>query len=804
VNRLLQDVRYALRAMTRSPLLSIAVVVALVTGIGLNASVFALLDGVWLRAPVEQNPASFVQAIPTYSGWFDTEREFQGFTVKDYDAIRTRAQSLAEVAGFGGGNGVKLENDTAQTSVLLVTRNFFHVYSWQMILGRSFLPEECASPGSAPVVVMSEALWRYRYSSDVHIIGKSIRLNGRPFTVIGVVSSRAPLWMRGDLWVPYTMQAQFSNGYDGFRQHPDYPWIQIVGRLKPGFSRIDAQAELQLIEAQQDRYIPGRKTATEVTNGSLYEDPSLRSDVYIFFPLVMGPMVLILLVACTNVTMLLLSRAAKRRSEIAIRLALGARRGWLLRMLTTEGLIVAAIAGALSLYLVYELPGVFWSFFLRRSDYQTLGLDWQVLAFLSLVTVAAGCIAGLAPARESLKVDLLSSLKGQEGATTSRSRTRNFLIVAQMAMSFVLVSAGVLFARMQRSLTGVSPGFETSQVFLASMQAAMPPFTPQSAHVFYRTVRERVSELPGVRSVSYTTAAPFSATSPERIRVPGETKGEGRQTSVLRVSVDYFATLGIPVVRGRGFADSDATANGTARVAVVSQAFAENFWQRENPLGRVVFLPDDTRLLVVGVSRNTRGSGFNVPDGPQLFVPQSPQAFEGSLLVRFDGEARSLAPMITKIIRDLDSTQAVFPATLRSLMESRAEKVRPLTEVILFMAFVALLLALSGVYGVVAFSMRQRTREFGIRMVLGATKESIVRSVLASGMCQIAIGLISGVLLALPGAFFFRHLVGNSSVFDWRTYAISALLLSAAALCAFYIPARHAMKVDPMVALRYE
>ncbi|HEV2615175.1 MAG TPA: ADOP family duplicated permease [Candidatus Acidoferrales bacterium] len=804
MNTLLQDVKYALRGMARSPRLSFAVVLALAAGIGLNASIFTLLDGIWLRAPVEENPATFVQLIPSYSGWFNTEDKFQGLTVRDYDAIRTRAKSLAEVAGFNGAGQVKVDDDSAGTSLGLVTCNFFHVYSWQLRLGRLFLPEECTPAGAAPVILISEGLWKSHYSSDPHIIGKSIRINRRPFTVVGVISARAPLWMSGDLWVPYTLQPQFYNGYDGFKLHPDYPWISTVGRLKPGYSRSDAQAESQLIEAQQDRFTPGRRTTVQLTNGSLFQDPSLRQTVFVIFPLIMGPMVLILLVACTNTVMLLLSRAATRRGEVAIRLALGARRGRLLRMLGTEGLIVAAVAGVVSLYLTYRLPGFFWKFLLRRNGLHVLGPDWIVFAYLAGVTLLAGCIAGLAPGRESLKVDLLTSLKGQEGATTTRSRTRNVLIVAQMAMSFVLVAAGVLFARMQRSITSVNPGFETRQVFLVPLQVSTPPYTPATAAVFYRTVRERLRELPGVRSASYTTVVPFAQTSPNEVRVPGQAKGQGRQAGVLQVSTDYFATLGIPIVRGRAFGNSDAVAGGTASAAIVSQKLAEEFWPKQDPLGKIVLLADNAQYLVVGVASNTKASEFDVPDGPRLFLPQSPQAFSGSLLVRFDGEARSLAALITKTIRDLDPAQPVMPQTLRSIMEDRAERIRPLTEMILFMAVVALLLALSGVYGVVAFSMTQRTREFGIRMVLGATRESIVRSVLASGVRQIAVGLSAGILLALPAAYVFRRIMGNSSVLDWSTYAISALLLTGASLCAYYIPARRAMRVDPMVALRYE
>src|SRR5579872_794845 len=722
LEQLLQDLRYSLRGMRRAPLLMLTVISALAAGIGLNAAVFAIVDESWFQAPVEKDPGSFVQVIPSYSGWFDTEDQFRGFTVKDYDAIRTRAKSLGDVAGFSGAGGVKLDDDSAESGLGMVTCNFFSVYSWQPIAGRPFLPQECATPGAAPVAVISEALWRIRYAADPHIAGKTVRINQHPYTIVGVISGRAPLWMHGDLWVPYTMQPEFYRGYDGFK-HADYPWLSVVGRLKPGYSRKDAQAELRLIENQQDRLIPGRKTAVQVTNGSMFQNPDTRSFGLIIIPLIMGPMALILLVACTTVTMLLLSRAAARRGEIAIRLTLGAGRSRLLRMLATEGMVIAAAAGAISLYLAYKLPGVFWIFVLGQRGYNSLGPDWTVQAYLAGVTLLAGCIAGFAPARESLKVDLLTSLKGREGATTARSRTRSILVIAQLAMSFVLVTAGVLFVRLQRSITSVDPGFETRQVFLVPMGVSMPPYTKESAAAFYRTVQQRVQELPGVRSASYATIVPFSEVVADEVRLPGEAKGQGRKAAVEQVSTSFFETLGIPILRGRAFRNSDATAGANATVAVVSSAFATAFWKGQDPVGKVAVMPDNKQVLVVGVARDAKSTEFDVPDGPRIYLPQNPQALTGSLLVRFDGEARSLAPAITKTIRDLDATQVVAPTTLRSMLEDRATKIRPLTEIVAFMALLALLLALSGVYGVVAFSMSQRTREFGIRMVLGATKE---------------------------------------------------------------------------------
>jgi predicted permease len=797
-----QDSRYALRGIARKPLLSLAVLLALVAGIGLNAAVFALLNDFWFRAPVERDPGGFIQAVPSYSGWFETENQFHGFTVNDYEAIRTRTKSLQSVAGFSGAGSAKLDNDLAEAGLSLVTCNFFDVYEWTPVSGRLFLPQECSTPGSAPVVVISEALWRTRYGADPRIVGRIVRINQQPFTVVGVVRFRSPLWMKGDLCVPYTMQPLFYRGYDGFKEHQDYPWLSVFGRLKPGYSQSDAQAEIRLIQSQQDQQIPGRKTLVQVTNGSMFQNPQARLFGFVIVPLVMGPMVLILLVACTNVTMLLLSRAAARRGEIAIRIALGAGRARLLRMLATEGAIIAAAAGAVSLYFAHVLPGLLEAFLIPRAANRAMEPDWRVFAYLAGVTLIAACIAGLAPAKASLKVDLLTSLKGQEGAATAPSRTHNILLIAQMAMSFVLVAAGVLFVHLQRSVTSMDPGFETRKVLVVPLAVSMPPYTQESAAIFYRAVRERVRELPGVRSASYTDVVPFSGEVDE-IRLPGEPAGE-RPVVVEHVSTDFFTTLGISIVRGRAFQDFDATATGDMGVAIISQALAAAFWKEQEPLGKVVSLPDNTRLLVVGVARNLLSSDFDVPDGPRLYVLQNPQAPMGSLMVRFDSETRSLAPAIAHTIQGLDTTQLVSPRTVRSLMEEEAERIRPLMDLILMMALLTLLLAVSGVYGAVAFAMSQRTREIGIRTALGATKSQILGSVLLSGIRQIAIGLCVGLLLALPAAFAFRQLLRSSSLFDWSTYFVAGLVLALAALCAYYIPARRAMQVDPIQALRYE
>lgn len=799
-----QDLRYALRGITRAPFLSFAVLLALVAGVGLNAAVFTLIDTSWLRAPVEKDPGSFVRLIPSYSGSFSLDNPFPTFSLNDYEAFRTRARSLRQVAGYNRILRVTIDDDQARHSVELVTYNFFSVYGWEsFVKGRLFLPEECAAPGSAPVAVITEALWQNQYASDPNIIGRLIHINHHPYTVVGVLNVRVPTWMRADVWVPYTMQAEFWGGYDAFK-HPDDPIVFVAGRLSPGYSPADAQAELRAIENQQDRLVPGRRTTLEVTNGSEIQDPNARPLGLAIIPLVMGPMMLILLVACTNVTMLLLSRAAERRGEIAIRVALGAGRSRLLRMLATEGVVIAAAAGAGGVYLAHTLPGVLWRFIIRENGYRDLGPDWKVFVYLTGVTIVAACIAGLVPARGAVKVDLLTSLKGQESTITSSSKRRNALVIAQMAMSFVLVAAGVMFARIQHSITAADPGFERRQVFVVPLNVSAPAYTPESAADFYRLVRERVSELPGVRSTSYTDTPPFFEPPAAEIRLPGEAKGQGRQAVVEQVSTDFFSTMGIHILHGRAFQGSDAASKSTSAVAIVSLTFAANFWNGQDPLGKVIVLPDNSQVRVVGVAHDVGSSNFDNPNEARLYLPQSPQAFAGQLLVRFDGDSRSLAPVITRTIRDLDKAQRVSPRTLYSLREEHAAQIRPLTDVILLLALVTVLLAVTGVYGTVVFSINQRTREIGIRTALGASRSHLLRSVLGQGFRQIVIGLAGGLLLALPAAFVFWHLVRSPRVFDWQTYAIAALVLTFVSLCAYYIPARRAMRVDPIVALRYE
>ncbi|HKS80794.1 MAG TPA: ADOP family duplicated permease [Candidatus Acidoferrales bacterium] len=810
MNLVWQDLRYALRGMRRAPLLTCVVTLALTAGIGLNAGIFAIIDSVWLSPPVTEQPASFAQVIPQYTGWFPSASNFSSFTFQDFEAVRAQSRSLTEVAASSGAGFARLDDSEqgGNSGADLVTCNYFSVFGIdRLVMGRLLEPADCAATGSAPVAVISEAMWRNHYASDPKIIGRTLRLDRHPFTIVGVVHSEAAAILTGGIWIPYTMQPEFYKGSDAF-QKADWPWLTVSARLKDGYSRSDARADLAVILARQDKLISGRRTAITLTNGSLIERPDVKSFGMLTLAIVLGPMALVLLVACTNVTMVLLSRAASRQGEIAVRLALGASRKRLLRLLAMEGLVAAIASGALSVYLAERIPGLFWSFVMPERVWFLLSKpDWKVTAYLAGITLVAACFAGLAPARESLKVDLVNSIKGSVGGAAS-SRGRDVLIVAQIAMSFVLVAAGVLFASYRRSMASLEVGFETQHVMMVPLSVTTPPYTRDSAISFYQTLEQQIRGLPGVQLVSQASAVPYHGFTSEEIRLQGEDKGHGKPATAEAVSPEFFETLGIPIVRGRAFQDSDETAKSAGKVVVVSQAFEKAFWNGGDALGKLIELPDDSLARVVGVARDTKSEEYGIVDGPRIYSLLGPGDFGNPLLVRFAGDSKSLAGEIGGAVQKLDPEQLGVPQTLRSITDKSAESIGRLADVVLFMGFVAVVLAITGVYGVMAFSMSQRTREFGIRMALGATQEGIVRQVIGAGAKQVCVGLGAGIALAMPAAYAWAQITKNSpfpaGAFNFGVYAMSAALLLIASVAAMFVPARRAATVDPMVALRYE
>jgi predicted permease len=814
IGRLEQDFRFALRSARRAPLLSVIAVLALALGIGLNTGVFTMLNAMLLRAPTFVDPASFVQLCPRYSGWFTGADQNSSFTTEDFDAIRSRSHTLNEMSAWRQ-YAVFLEQGNRYITTLLATCNYFHVLGIDRPrMGRFFAPNECTVGARAQVTVLSEPLWKNQFDADPQIVGKSIHLNGVAVTVIGVAPSDAANYLLGGAFLPYTLEPQLNHAGDSLTS-PEKPWLSMTGRLRPGFTRIDAQAELTAIMSQQDRaYVHrkisafDRKTSLVITNGSEIENPAIHNLAMGLMFLMLGPLALILLLACSNVATLFLSRTLTRRGEIAIRLALGVSRSRLAGMLLMESLLTVCIGGTLSVVLAYRVPLMILNtmaagqanFVVRFSP------DWRVFGYLAILMVAATVLSSLIPIRAAWKLDLLTALKGREGAATVRSRTTSSLIVTQIALGFVLVCAAVIFGRMPGLIKGMNTGFEIHQTLNVPIDVNTSGKNRAKAQVFYRDLEAKLLAIPGVQSFAYASLQPFNQSPPEEIRLPRQMKGTGQPASVDDVSTSFFSLFGIRVLKGRAFLSSDVSSMGASEAAVVSEAFAKQFWPGGDPLGQSIVMPDDRHLTVVGVVPDTRSERFGVLDGPRLYTLRGPSDLGGNLYVGFLGSAKPIENAVREAVRSLDPTQTVMPQTIWESLEDQAESMTALAQIILVMASIALLMAVTGVYCVLSFAVNQRTREFGIKMVLGASRTIVFRSVLLGAMRNIAIGLMCGVALAEPAMLLFNRLLARSPLplrpFDLTVFGISAVLLAAVSLIAMYLPASRAMRTDPMRVLR--
>ena len=809
-----QDLLYTIRSARREPLLSIIAVVALSLGIGLNAGVFTLLNAMFLNAPTRTNPASFVQIYPRYEGWFTGAAQFSSFTTEDYDAIQTRSTALEEAAASQQSSAI-FDQGHRRISTLLVTCNYFHVFGIDHpLLGRLLGPNECNRGIAQQVVVVSEPFWRSQFNADVHIAGRIIHLNGLPFTVAGVVPADDANFLAGGVFIPYTLQPILDRSTN-LLASPDSPWLGVTARLRPGHSRADAQAELATILRQQDRaYVQrkisalNRKTSVVLTNGSFVQDPTVRDLVLTLMTLILGPLLLVLLLACSNVTMLFLSRAVVRRGEIAVRLALGIGRARLIRMLLMESMLTVLLATPISIALAYRVPLLIMNAAdpYQRGFVPLMHPNWHVFGYLAALIVLATAGSSLAPMHAAWKLDLTTALKGREGSTTMGSRTTSGLIVAQIAMSFVLLAAAVLFGRLPSIVTGMDPGFETRHTLAVPVDLDTSSENRTAALSFYRTLESRIRSIPGVQSLAYESLQPFRQSPPNEIRFAGQEKGQGKPASVDSISTDFFSTFGIRVIAGRSFLPSDETSASAGSVVLVSQAFAKQFWPNNSPIGKVITLPDDKRSVVVGVVADTRSERFGITDGPRLYTLRDPAVLDGQMYVRFTGNTNTMESAVRDTLRSLDPPQIGAPQTIWESLEAEAEQMRSLALIVVVMASIAVLLALTGVYGVLSFVINQHRREFGIRMALGANRFSIFCSILLRGCRQIAVGLVCGIALAEPAAWTFTRLLKNSPLplrdFDVLVYGIAAGLLVAVCLSAMYLPAIRATQVDPMKALR--
>ena len=756
-------------------------------------------------------PDTFIGLHARYSGKYRLEYSDGGITQPDYVRFRDSAKSLAALAAY------RLENLTLSGAEAgrirggLISCNMADVIRpAPPLLGRYLTSDDCATTHPGAVAVVSETTWRTRFNGDNTIVGRTILLNRVPFIVVGVAPSLALARPESDceVWVPYTQLGELRPSARYFAD-PGAQWLTVVGRRRPEYPLRQVQEELSILARSADEDVPGRQTALTVTDGSLIQDPDFRGRAPVIFAATWGTATVLLLLACVNVATLLLSRSAARQREIAVRLSLGAARFRLLRQLLTEGMVLSGLAAFFSVLIVRRGPAALWNSVASYPAPFDLSPDWRVLLYCMLVAMATGLVAGLSPSVESLRPQLSESLKGSSGSVTSgrrRSRLRGLLVAVQVALSLMLLVQVALFIQAQRRFFSYDPGFETERVLNVTFASVLSGFNPPAS--FYREVEWRVSAVPGVVTASFASMAPWWGRNPTAVReIDGRPIPEPKhfmESPARRVvSPEYFSTLDIAVTRGRAFTRDETSSERLTIPAVISEAMARRYWPGQDPIGRQFRV---TKIHeVIGVCRDVQGVSYMQDDGPFYYWPLDlQQAKPGYLLVRVSGDIQTVSASVGEIVRQADPQMATTIRTLASTVQRQGEQLKPMMIYGAIAGVLALLLALTGVYAVVSFSVSQRIREIGIRTALGAQRRDVVALVLRSGASPVIGGLLAGVGLVFALSALMASMLYGVNPRDPLTLAIVPLLLFAAALGAIWIPARRAAALDPLSSLRHD
>lgn len=808
---LLQDLRFGVRTLVKSPGFAIVALLTLALGIGANSAIFSVVNAILLRPLAYKNPEQLVLVNHNYTK-INLKASVSAFGYAHYRDNAKSFESIAAISGWAAnltGEG-EPERLTGQT----VTANFFELLGANAAMGRTFAVGE-DSEGKNRVVVLSHGFWQRRFGGDKNILNKPLSLNGENYTVVGVMPESfqygREIGMIIDLWSPivFTPDQLSSNSITN-------EFLAVMGRLRAGVSQQQAQAEMHNIAANlRQQYMQGADASNwDLLLTSFREQ--VVGDISTMLWIVMLVVGFVLLIACANVANLLLARASARQKEIAVRTALGAGRWRIIRQLLTESVLLSVVGGGLGLLIGYwgvkALVSLNQDRIPRANE---ISLDWKVLLFTFGVSILTGVLFGIVPAIQTTKTDLHETLKegGRSASSSTKQWIRSSLVVVEIALALaVLVGAGLLvksFMHVQQ----VNPGFNPQGMLTMHLSLPVTKYSeaPQRAN-FYKQLINDVRSLPGVQSVGAVSVLPLSGGgSSGSFRIEGRDVPQGQSLphgARWAATPDYFKTMGIPLIRGRYFEERD-TAEGLP-VAIIDQSLAQKYWPNEDPVGKRISFegPANNRLWreVVGIVGHVKHTDLEGESRAQYYMPHQQRPQGGmAIVIRTPNDPNSLAGSVRGLVKNADSDLPIFRVrTMEQFVADSMTQRKFALLLICVFACLALLLSAIGLYGVMAYSVTQRTHELGLRMALGAQASDVLKLVVKQGMLLAVVGLALGVVGAIFLSRLMKTMLFNVSATDPLVFVGIALTLAAVALLACFIPARRATKVDPMVALRYE
>jgi len=815
----LQDVRYAFRALRRGPGFAIVAILTLTIGVGVNTSIFSLIYSLAIRPLPIKDASSLASVYQESRATSQHPRGIQGApsfvsypeyaNYRDGNHVFSGLAAYAEIAlSLSSANPESLHG-------LLASCNYFDVLGTNLAAGRRFIQSDCRTSGAGAVVVLSYGFWQSKFGGDRNVVGKTVMLNSQVFTVIGVTApefSGTELQVP-DLWLPISMAPQLMPNTFGTRDWlalPNVSWLQVVGHLKPGISRRQAQAELTVLAHQMDANSPGARTNVTVNAAAFLNSPEIRTVGVWFAAGLFALAGLVLLMACANIANLLLARASTRQQEIGVRLALGANRKRLIRQLLTESILFTIPGGLAGLFIALWLPAVLIRVLPDMPETLPVNLtpNFTVLCYALLASLVAAVVSSLAPALHTTQPDLLTILKddgASAGHSRSRTRLRGLLVAAQVAGCTLLLVVAGLLARGLHRVQDLNPGFATKNVFVMSFDLQQKGYDGPRAALFVRQMRDRLVSLPGVVGVTSSAVLPCVTGDLSGVTVPGSKIPGSILVLANIVSPDYFSTMGIPILQGHAFTEDEIDTNGPAP-AVISRAMARKFWPAEDPIGKQFSASRDQIYRIVGIAPDLQNLHLGEVDGPFYYGAMNPRnngALEAKIFVRISGSSEQLAA-VPEVVRQLDPNVMITTESYEQILGKQLKPARTGAFLVGVLGLLAMLLAIVGVVGVVSYAAGRRVREIGIRRALGAQTQDVIRLLVGQSARVVAIGLACGLVLAAGSAVLLSaaDLLFGVSPLDPLAFLGTTMLLAATAFFSMLIPAWRPARVDPMTALR--